>query len=74
MLVQLLSPFMDEKTENWGRGWIYLPNIAQLVNFGGGFEKRLSRCKDHMFNNKVLLCSTGNSTQYTMINHNRKEY
>ena len=25
-------------------------------------------------NNKVLLCSTGNSMQYPVINHNGKEY
>ena len=25
-------------------------------------------------NDKVLPCSTGNDTQYTVIDHNRKEY
>ena len=37
----------------------------------------ISRCKlvrGEWINNKVLLCSTGNYIQYSMINHNRKEY
>ena len=47
---------------------------------GGGemdWECGMSRCKlvyIKWINNKVLLCSTGNYTQYSVINHNGKEY
>ena len=41
------------------------------------WEFGISRCKVlHIdwINNKVLLYSTGNYTQYLVINHNEKEY
>ena len=41
------------------------------------WEVGISRCKllyIECINNKVLLYSTGNHSQYPMINHNRKEY
>ena len=46
---------------------------------GGGkdWEFGISRCKLlHLewINNKVLMNSTGNYIQYSVINHNRKEY
>ena len=46
---------------------------------GGGmdWEFGVSRCKlvyIEWINNKVLLYSTGDYTQYPMINHNGKEY
>lgn len=39
-------------------------------------EVWVSRCKilGEWMNKKVLLYSTGNYSQYPMINHNRKEY
>ena len=42
-----------------------------------GLEFGISRCKllyIGWINNKVLLCSTGNYIQYSVINHNGKEY
>ena len=47
--------------------------------FGGGLEREtvVSRCKlEYMerINNKVLLYSTENYIQYSMINQNGKEY
>ena len=50
------------------------------VRWGGGrmgWEFGVSRCKvlyTEWINNKVQLCSTGNSIQYPGINHNGKEY
>ena len=46
---------------------------------GGGmeWEAGFSRCKllyTEWINNKVLLYSTENYTQYPVINHNGKEY
>ena len=46
---------------------------------GGGmdWEFGISRCKllhIEWINNKVLLYSTGDDTQYSVINHNGKEY
>ena len=44
---------------------------------GKDWEFGISRCKllyIEWINNKVLLYSTGNSTQYPVINHNGKEY
>ena len=44
---------------------------------GMDWEFGISRCKllyIGRINNKVLLYSTGNYIQYTMINHNGKEY
>ena len=46
---------------------------------GGGmdWEFGMSRCKllsIERINNKVLLYSTGNYSQYPVINHNGKEY
>ena len=41
------------------------------------WEFGVGRCKlFHLewMNNKVLLCSTGNYTQYPVVNHNGKEY
>ena len=41
------------------------------------WEARISRCKllyMEWINNKVLLYSTENYTEYLMINHNGKEY
>ena len=41
------------------------------------WEVGVSRCKLlylEWINNKVLLSSTENYIQYSMINHNRKEY
>ena len=41
------------------------------------WEFEVGRCKLlHLerINNKVLIYSTGNSIQYPVINHNRKEY
>ena len=45
---------------------------------GGGldWESGMSRCKlvyIGWISNKVLLCSTGNSIQYPVVNHNGKE-
>ena len=42
-----------------------------------GWKFEISRCKlvcGEWISNKVLLYSTGNYIQYSMINHNRKEY
>ena len=48
------------------------------VAWGGmDWEFGISRCKllyIEWINNKVLLYSTGNYTQYPVINHNGKEY
>ena len=48
---------------------------------GGGsgrdWEFGISRCKllcIEWINNKILLCSTGNSTQHPVINHDENEY
>ena len=44
---------------------------------GMDWEFGISRCKllyTKCINNKVLLSSTGNYTQYPVINHNGKEY
>ena len=53
--------------------------VAKAEGGGGGmdWEFGISGCKllyVEWINNKVLLYSTGNYTQYPMINHNRKEY
>ena len=54
--------------------------VAKRESSTGGedWEFRISRYKLLYFigwiNNKVLLYSTGNYTQYTVINHNGKEY
>ena len=53
--------------------------IAKGEERGGGknWEFGISRCKllyIGWINNKVLLYSTGNYTQYPEINHNGKEY
>ena len=54
-----------------------------LPRWGGGggeemqWEFGVSRCKllyIEWINNKVLLCSTENYSQYPMINHSGKEY
>ena len=54
-----------------------------VVAKGDGVGRRLdwefgiSRCKlvyIEWINNKILLYSTGNYTQHSMINHNRKKY
>ena len=58
-----------QRTDLWlprGRGW-----------GGMEWEFRISRCKllyTEWINNKVLLYSTGNNIQYSVINHNGKEY
>ena len=46
---------------------------------GGGMDwvSEVSRCKllhIEQINNKALLCSPGNDTQYPVINHDVKEY
>ena len=44
---------------------------------GLDWEFGMSRCKlvyTEWINIKVLLCSTGNYTQYSVIDHNGKEY
>ena len=44
---------------------------------GLDWEFGINRCKlvyIEWINNRVLLYSTGNYTQYPMINHNEKEY
>ena len=44
---------------------------------GKNWEFGISRCKLSYIgwkNNKVLLYSTGNYSQYSVINHNGKEY
>ena len=44
---------------------------------GMDWEFRISRCKllyREWINNKVLLYSTGNYSQYPVINHNGEEY
>ena len=53
--------------------------VAKGEGVGGGmeWEAGVSRCKllyREWINNKVLLYSRGNYTQYPMINHNGKEY
>ena len=53
--------------------------VAKGERGGGGmdWEFRISRCKllyREWINNKVLLYSTGNNSQYPVINHNGKEY
>ena len=52
---------------------------CQEGRVGGGedWEFGISRCKllyIDWINNKVLLYSTGNYSQYSVINHNGKEY
>ena len=50
---------------------------CQCGRGGMGWESGISRCKLlHLewINNKVLLYSTGNYIQYSVINHNGKEY
>ena len=37
-------------------------------------KKLIKKRKMEWINNKVLLYSTGNNSQYPVINHNRKEY
>ena len=47
------------------------------VRGGEDWEFGISRCKllyIDWINNKVLLYSTGNYSQYSVINHNGKEY
>ena len=43
---------------------------------GKDWECGISRCKllYNRINNKVLLCSTGNYSQYPVINHTGKKY
>ena len=53
--------------------------VAKGEGVGGGLEWEvgLSRCKllyTEWINNKVLLYSTRNYSQYPMINHNGKGY
>ena len=53
--------------------------VAKGKGAGGGlhWEFGINRCKllyTGWINNKILLCSTGNYTQYPVINHNGKEY
>ena len=52
--------------------------VSKGERFGGGIEWMvgISRCKLLYIEwiNKVLLYSTGNHSQYPMINHNGKEY
>ena len=53
--------------------------VAKGVGNGGGMEREVgvSRCKllyREWINNKVLLYSTENSIEYSVINHNGKEY
>ena len=53
--------------------------VAKEEGVGGGikWEVGVSRCKllyIAWLNNKVLLSSTENYTQYPMVNHNGKEY
>ena len=53
---------------------MWLPSVV-----GGGMDQEfgMSRFKllyAEWINNKVLLHSTGNYIQYTVINHNEKEY
>ena len=59
-----------------GRTDLWLP--GRRVGEGGmDWESGISRCKllyREWINNKVLLCSTGNYIQYSVMNHNGKEY
>ena len=52
--------------------------VAKGVDGRGiDWEFGISRCKQlniEWINNKVLLYSTGNCIQYSVINHNGKEY
>ena len=51
--------------------------IAKGVAGGMAWEFVISRCKIlyiEWINNKVLLYSTGNYIQYSVINHNGREY
>ena len=53
--------------------------VAKEEGVGGGmeWEDGVSRCEllyMECINNKVLLFSIGNHSQYLMINHNGKEY
>ena len=53
--------------------------VAKAEEGGGGMDWKfgINRCKIlHIgwINNKLLLWSTGNYSQYAVINHNGKEY
>ena len=53
--------------------------VAAKLEDGGGMdlEFRICRCKllyTELISNKVLWYSTGNNSQYLVINHNGKEY
>ena len=53
--------------------------VAEDEGYRGGMEWEVgvSRCKllhTEWISNKVLLYSTGRYSQYSMINHNGKEY
>ena len=53
--------------------------VAEEEGYRGGMEWEVgvSRCKllyTEWISNKVLLYSTGRYSQYSMINHNGKEY
>ena len=53
--------------------------VAKGEGVGGGMERAvgISRCEllyIEWINNKVLLYSTENYIQYSVINHNGKEY
>ena len=54
-------------------------SVAKGERAEGGMEWKagVRRCKllyAEWINNKFLLYSTGNNTQYTVINHNGKDY
>ena len=50
---------------------------VEVRGIGKDWELGISRCKllyTEWINNKVLLYRTGNYIQYTVINHNEKNY
>lgn len=50
---------------------------VEVRGIGKDWELGISRCKllyTEWINNKVLLYCTGNYIQYTVINHNEKNY
>ena len=77
------SKIWHKRTYLWNRNRIRHIENRLVVAKGEGDGRRLdwdfgfSRCKlvyTEWVNNKVLLYSTGNCSQYPVINHNGKEY
>ena len=65
----------QEQTHSWENRLV----VASGRRLGGGMEclfglSRWEPLYTEWINNKVLLYSTGNCTQYPMINHHGKEF